>query len=541
MPVGPHDESGAVPSAQSPRDATEELRIREAVIAASLSATMITDLEGHITYVNPAFLRLWGYERREEILGRQLADFVLDTEQATEMLAPLRQNGTWAGEHVALCRNGTLRIVQRSATIVTGTAGEQICLASSFVDVTDRKYVEQSLRTSEARYRNIVEAVPVGIILTNEHGTITYYSAQAREMFGLEDDQVALGTDYRAWLASGQQCPDRRNSDGDPGVIPRTEVRLQRGDHSEYWAEVTSVLLDEGFALSGRRRGSIIVVQDVSDRKQANEALARYAAELERSNQELEQFAYVASHDLQEPLRMVASYVQLLAKDYGGKLDADADEYISFAVDGARRMQRLIDDLLAFSRVGTRGQQFQPVDCNQLLQDVLRGLKLAIEESGAVVTSGELPTIMADRGQIYQLLQNLIANAIKFRADAPPRIHISATWHTGGDNGGSPVPSPGSSPGLNSDEHASWVFAVADNGIGIDPQYAERIFVIFQRLHSRAQYSGTGIGLAICKKIVERHGGRIWVESTLDHGATFYFRLPERLGSGPLLRGPGVA
>ena len=296
------------------------------------------------------------------------------------------------------------------------------------------------------------------------------------------------------------------------------------------------MLLDEGFVLSGRRRGSIIVVQDISDRKQANEALARYAAELERSNQELEQFAYVASHDLQEPLRMVASYVQLLAKDYAGKLDEDADEYIGFAVDGAKRMQRLIDDLLAFSRVGTRGQQFQPVDCNQLLQDVLRGLKLAIEESGAVVTYGELPTIMADRGQIYQLLQNLIANALKFRADAPPRIHISADlacrW-------GQRQSSPG--PAVNSDEHPNWVFAVADNGIGIDPQYAERIFVIFQRLHSRAQYSGTGIGLAICKKIVERHGGRIWVESTLGHGATFYFRLPDRLGSGPLLRGPAVA
>ena len=512
----------------------EDLRIKEAVIASSLSATMITDLEGHITYINPAFLRLWGYERREEILGRQLADYVLDSEQATEMLASLRQNGTWAGEHVALCRNGTLRIVQRSATVVTDAAGEQLCLASSFVDVTDRKYVEQSLRTSEARYRNIVEAVPVGIVLTNELGAITYYSAQAREMFGLEDDQFALGTNYRAWLAPGQQCHDRRNTGGDPGLIPRTEVRLLRSDRSEYWAEVTSVLLDEGFVLSGQRRGSIIVVQDISDRKQANEALARYAAELERSNQELEQFAYVASHDLQEPLRMVASYVQLLAKDYGDKLDADADEYIGYAVDGARRMQRLIDDLLAFSRVGTRGQQFQPVDCNQLLQDVLLGLKLAIEESGASITYAELPTIMADRGQVYQLLQNLIANALKFRGDAPPHIHVSATWHAGGEGANT-------GPNISSDEGPSWVFAVADNGIGIDPQYSERVFVIFQRLHSRAQYSGTGIGLAICKKIVERHGGRIWVDSTLDQGATFYFRLPDRLGTGPLSRSPGVA
>ncbi len=524
MPARPHHNSDAGPQTEPQHDATEDLRIKDAVIAASLSAMMITDLAGHITYVNPAFLRLWGYERREEILGRQLADFVLDSEQAAEMLPVLRQNGTWAGEHVALCRNGTLRIVQRSASVVTAGGGEQLCLVSSFMDVSDRKYVEQSLRTSEARYRNIVEAVPVGIILTDEHGAITYYSAQARAMFGLEDDQVALATNYRDWLAPGQQCPDRRATGGDPGVTARTEARLLRADRSEYWAEVTSVLLDEGFVLSGRRRGSIIVVQDISDRKQANEALARYAAELERSNQELEQFAYVASHDLQEPLRMVASYVQLLAKDYGGKLDADADEYMEFAVDGARRMQRLIDDLLAFSRVGTRGQQFQPVDCSQLLGDVLHGLKLAIEESGAVVTYDELPTVLADRGQLYQLLQNLIANALKFRAEAPPRIHVRATWHGGGENA--------TGPGGAGDDNPNWLFAISDNGIGIDPQYAERIFVIFQRLHSRAQYSGTGIGLAICKKIVERHGGRIWVQSTLGHGATFYFRLPDRLTTG---------
>jgi PAS domain S-box-containing protein len=528
MPARHHENPSATAKDAPQRQELEELRIKEAVIASSLSAMMITDLQGHITYVNPAFLRLWGYERREEILGRQLADFVLDTEQAVEMLQPLREHGTWAGEHVALCRNGTLRIVQRSATVVTDIAGQQICLASSFVDVTDRKYVEQSLRTSEARYRNIVEAVPVGIILTDELGTITYYSAQARDMFGVADDQVALGANYRAWMAPGQSCAYGPDTGGDPGVTPRTEMRLLRADGSEYWAEVTSVLLDEGFVIGGQRRGSIIVVQDISDRKQANEALARYAMELERSNQELEQFAYVASHDLQEPLRMVASYVQLLAKDYAGKLDPEADESIGFAVDGAKRMQRLIDDLLAFSRVGTRGQQFQPVDCNQVLQDVLRSLKLAIEESGAVVTYGELPTIMGDRGQIHQLLQNLIANAIKFHAAAPPAIHINATYHVGGS----------SARGPGADDDPSWVFAVQDNGIGIDPQYAERIFVIFQRLHSRAHYSGTGIGLAICKKIVERHGGRIWVESTPGQGATFYFRLPDGLGAGLPLRNP---
>ncbi len=525
-----HNESTSAKDAPL-RNELQELRIKEAVIASSLSAMMITDLDGYITYVNPAFLHLWGYEQHEDILGRQLADFVIDTEQAVEMLQPLRRNGSWAGEHVAVCRNGTLRIVQRSATVVTDLNGEPVCLASSFVDITERNRVEQALRASEALYRNIVEAVPVGIALTDERGIITYYSAQAREMFGIADDQAALGTNYRAWLAAGVHCAERIDTGGDPGTVPLTEMRLLRADGSEYWGEVTSVLLDEGFIVGGRRCSSIVVVQDISDRKKANEALARYAAELERSNQELEQFANVASHDLQEPLRMVASYVQLLAKDYGGQLDQEADEYIGYAVDGAKRMQRLIEDLLAFSRVGTRGQQFQPVDCNQVLQDVLCSLKLAIDESGAVVTYGPLPTILGDRGQIHQTVQNLLANALKFRADTPPHVHISATHHAGGNTQ--------AGPGV--EDRPSWVFAVQDNGIGIDQQYAERIFDIFQRLQSRAQYSGTGIGLAICKKIVERHGGRIWVESTLGCGATFRFRLPDRLPEGQPLRNTGTS
>jgi PAS domain S-box-containing protein len=521
--------SNAVNGADSPqRKELEELRIKEAVIASSLSAMMITDLDGCITYVNPAFLRLWAYESREEILGRQLADFVIDAEQAREMLQPLRRHGSWAGEHVAVRKNGTLRVVQRSATVVTNLDGEPLCLASSFMDITDRKHVEQSLRTSEARYRNIVEAVPVGITLTDERGIITYYSARARAMFGVADDQVALGTNYRRWIAQGQLENELRQGAGNPGTTPLTELRLLRADGSEFWGEVTSVLIEEEFAGAGRPRGSIIVVQDISARKQANEALARYAAELERSNQELEQFAYVASHDLQEPLRMVASYVQLLSKDFAGELGPEADEYIGFAVDGARRMQRLIDDLLAFSRVGTRGRQFEPVDCNQVLQDVLRSLKLAIDEVQAQITYDFLPTVQGDRGQIYQLFQNLLANALKFHGSAPPAIEVGAVWQPSGA-------STGSSSG---EEGAGWLFSVRDNGIGIEPQYFDRIFVIFQRLHSRAHYSGTGIGLAICKKIVERHGGRIWVESTPGEGATFYFRLPERaLHAQPLRNG----
>jgi PAS domain S-box-containing protein len=494
---------------------SEELRIKEAVIELSLSAAMLSDLDGHITYVNPAFLRLWGYERRDDILGRCLGDFLLDGDQAEAMLEQLQLCGTWSGEHIAVRRNGTLRVVQRSATLVTDASGQALCLASSFLDVTERAQVEQSLRASETRYRNIVNAVPVGIALTDEQGEITFYSAQARAMFGVADDQAALGTNYRDWIAPGQLEALPLAASGDPGSTQLVELRLLRADGSEFWGEAAAVLLDEAdLGLESPQHGSIIVVRDISDRKRAEEALAHYAHDLERSNQELEQFAYVASHDLQEPLRMVAAYVQLLAKDYQGRFNAEADEYIAFAVEGAKRMQRLIDDLLAYSRVGTRGQVFEPVNGGAVLAEVLSSLRFAIDEAEATVTSGPLPTVHGDRGQIYQVLQNLVANALKFRGAAQPAIHISARHRAGRSQRGTP-------------DQGVWVFAVSDNGIGIEPQYQDRIFVIFQRLHSRAHYSGTGIGLAICKKIVERHGGRIWVESAPGHGSTFYFTLPD--------------
>ena len=248
--------------------------------------------------------------------------------------------------------------------------------------------------------------------------------------------------------------------------------------------------------------------REVAERQRAEKGLAEKAVELERSNAELQQFAYVASHDLQEPLRMVSIYTQLLAKRYGPKLDGSALEFIDFAVAGVKRMRLLIRDLLEYSRVGTRGQFLTMTDCNAVLDLTLNNLDAVIEESHARITRGPLPAIMADDVQLGQLFQNLISNAIKYRDSKPPEIHVGCKQ-----------------------EESHWLFWVRDNGIGIDPQYGERIFIIFQRLHGKGEYPGSGIGLAICKKIVERHGGKIWVESEPGKGSTFYFTLPATAGS----------
>ncbi len=257
----------------------------------------------------------------------------------------------------------------------------------------------------------------------------------------------------------------------------------------------------------GRVIGRVWSFRDITDQVIAEQRADALMQELARSNQDLEQFAYVASHDLQEPLRAVTGSVQLLARRYKGKLDPEADEFIGFAVDGTRRMKTLIVDLLAYSRVSTRGGKFEPVDTENALALALVNLGTAIEQSDAQVTHDPLPVVFGDAGQLALVFQNLISNAIKFRnSDKAPMIHIS-TQPLGG-------------------KKKMWQFAVRDNGIGIEKQYADRIFVVFQRLHTIDEYPGTGMGLALCKKIIARHGGRIWVDSTPGEGSTFYFTLP---------------
>jgi signal transduction histidine kinase/CHASE3 domain sensor protein len=292
------------------------------------------------------------------------------------------------------------------------------------------------------------------------------------------------------------------------GIVEEGAGELVRpGDGERLPIEYACAPIQSGGAVTG----AVLTFRDVTERRAAQQELEERARELARSNADLEQFAYVASHDLQEPLRAVVSYLQLLERRYSGQLDERAEKYIGYAVDGGRRMQTLISDLLTYSRVGRRDIAMAPVEMDAILDRALASLQVAIEESGADIVRRPLPTVLADATQMTQLLQNLVGNAIKFRGEAPPRIEVSAELRDGAGVAG---------------QHGAWLFSVRDNGIGIAPEYRERVFVLFQRLHGRDEYSGTGIGLAVCKRIVERHGGTLWMDDTPGGGSTFWFTIP---------------
>ena len=361
--------------------------------------------------------------------------------------------------------------------------------------------VEGALRESEEKYRILLEHLPVGVYRTTPDGKIIEANQMLAKLLGYEDvsDLREINvSDFYVKKRDRLAHLEKLNA----SITYFTEFELRCRDNRTIWVR------DYPRAVSGPD-GKVIyydgIIVDITERKQAEDRLQKALEELEYSNRELQQFAYVASHDLQEPLRMVASYVELLANRYKDKLDNDAEEFIAYAVEGATRMQRLINDLLEYSRVSSRGKTFMPTDCEEVINQVIANLQLAIEESSAVITHDPMPVVVADRSQLGQVFQNLVGNAIKFRAEKPPEIHIGVRQRD-----------------------REWEFSVRDNGIGFEPEYAERIFMIFQRLHGRSEYPGTGIGLAICKKIIERHGGRIWVKSEQGKGSVFYFTLPAK-------------
>ena len=477
------------------------------LLEAAPDAMVVVNPRGDIVLLNVQAEKQFGY-RRDELVGQKVKNIIPEgfaerlvadgLRSAEDALA--QQIGTGI-ELIARRKNGTEFPIEIMLSPLDSAEG--ILVTAAIRDISVRKEAEEHLARMEGRYRGLLKAAPDAMVVVNQAGDIVLLNVQAEKQFGYHRDEL-VGQRMKNIIPAGfaeRLIADALRSAEDAlaqQIGTGIELTARRKDGSEFPIEIMLSPLEsaEGILVTA-------AIRDITMRKVAEAHLLYKVEELNRSNEELGQFAYIASHDLQEPLRMVASYTQLLARRYKGKLDSDADEFITFAVDGANRMQRLIQDLLAYSRVGTKGKELLQTSSEDALERSLLNLRAAIADSGALVTHDPLPSVLADEMQLVQLFQNLVGNAIKYQRAGTPKIHISAS-----KNGGT-----------------KWTFSVRDNGLGIDPQYFERIFVMFQRLHKREEFAGTGIGLAICKKIVERHGGTISVESQPGQGSNFLFAL----------------
>lgn len=464
-------------------------------------AIYMIDPQGTVGTWNTGAERVKQYTA-DEIIGRNYSCFFPPAAIAAGRPEGILRLAALHGRHqeqsLRVRKDGTQFLADITLTALRNAEGTLQGFAEFSHDLTEN-------RAMEARYRGLLEAAPDAMVVVNEAGDIVLLNVQAEKQLGYRRDEL-IGQPVTNIIPEG--FAERLIADGTRSAADALAQQIGTGielvalrkDGTEFAIEIMLSPLESS-------EGTLITaaIRDISVRNAAELQLATALDELRRSNQELEHFAYVASHDLQEPLRMVSSYTQLLARRYAGQLDADADEFIGYAVDGATRMQRLIQDLLAYSRVGTKAHDFTPTPSGRALERALANLRASIEESGAIVTADELPQVVADEAQLVQLFQNLVGNSIRYQqSGSVAHIHVSCA------------------PADND----TWRFSVRDNGIGIDSQYFDRIFGMFQRLHGRDEYAGTGIGLAICKKIVERHGGTLTVESEPGHGSTFFFDLP---------------
>jgi PAS domain S-box-containing protein len=469
----------------------------------------VFDQDGRYQMVNLATSEVLG-RPQEAIVGKHFADLlppkVVDTfmsriERLIKTQAPIVIDDQ-------IIIQGEERIFETTLFPLSRRGEDSTVFGSIATDITERKRAEEALQDSEERFAAVMNSIEALMYVADmETHELLFVNQYTRNLFGTVEGQICWQVLQKGQEGPCEFCTNAYLLDehGEPTGVHKWEFQNTRTGR---WYHIQ----DRAIRWVDGRWVRLEVATDITERKRAEEKLERYAADLKRSNEELEQFANVISHDLREPARMVKSFLQLLEQRYGEQLDSKAEEYIAYAVDGAERMQEMIKALLDLSRVGTRGKEPAPTDAEAVLERTLTSLSKAIEENDATVTHDPLPTVMADQAQLAQVFQNLIANGIKFQRDGvPPHVHVSAEQK--GDK---------------------WLFAVEDNGIGIDPEQTERLFQIFQRLHTREEYEGTGIGLALCRRIVERHGGRIWVESEVGAGSTFYFTLP---GSGTRMAG----
>ncbi|THU41907.1 PAS domain S-box protein [Niastella caeni] len=471
---------------------------------------LVTDEKGDINLVNPNAEKLFGYTK-EELTGKSIE--LLIPEQLKDKHRHYRQQYFKApkarpmglGKDLfALDKNGRTFPVEISLGYYK--LGRKKMAVAFITDVSERKKAEEILRSSEETTRLIMNSALDAIVCIDTDGYITVWNPQAEKIFGWLESEVKghrlsetiIPVQYRALHEAGlkRYLTTRQHT-----VINKLiEISALNRNGKEFPIELTIIPMrqkDNDFFCA--------FIRDITERRDAEARQKEYAEDLKRKNIELEQFAYVASHDLQEPLRTVSGFVELLKRHYKDQADESVTKYINYITDASDRMRRLVQDLLDYSRLG-RQRILEPIDCNQVVADVLSDLTMAIQESQAVIHKEQLPVISGYATEIKQLFQNLISNSLKFRKPGePPVISISV---------------------IPNENH--WQFNITDNGIGIEEKYWERIFVIFQRLHTKAEYEGTGIGLAHCKKITELHNGKIWLDSTPDSGSTFYFTVRKR-------------
>jgi PAS domain S-box-containing protein len=480
---------------------SEVLDLNQKIINASTLGIIAFRADGQCILANPAVARISGAEL-EQMLRINFRDLSVWKEYGLLQRAETALKTKTGQRDEVYLRTSFGRKSWLSYSMTTFTSGGDLHLLMVVDDVSDRKKTEASLLESESRYRTLFESSKDGIVSTDMQGHITEANRAYREMLGYSKDEVLLLTYQQLTPIQWHAMEDEvlRTQVLPRGYSDKYEKEYIRKDGSVFPIKVRTWLLQDE---TGANKGMWAIVRDITEEKRIDEERKRFTEDLKRSNIELEEFAYIASHDLREPLRKMINFSELLAKRYKGQMDEKADRCIWHITDGAARMNRLIDDLLEYSRVGRMEFPIDSVDMNEVLESVKKDLHVMIQESGAVLTSHALPTIQAVPIQMAQLLQNLIANAIKYRGNDVPHVQISATQISG-----------------------EWQFEVQDNGIGIASEYHEQIFKIFQRLHSKDQYSGTGIGLAVCKRIVTRHKGRIWVDSHPGKGSTFVFTLP---------------
>ena len=488
------------------KKAKEEIQSLANIVESSNDAIITNSLDGIITSWNKGAEQIYGYSAKE-ILGEHIS--ILDPSrlvEETEELFELIKQGDKIHyyETLRLRKDGTIINVSLTFSPIFDASKNLTTISVIARDITESKKAEEKLKKNEERYRIVTEQTKQVIYEYDLRTDKCSWAGAIEEVTGYSFEELQnFGKDFwvkNIHLIDTNRVDEKFKDVRTIGSRFKEESMLRKKDGTCVYIENSGVCFTDYEGMSYKAIG---VLKDITERKKAEEKLKSKLEELTRSNTELEQFAYVSSHDLQEPLRMISSYLQLLQRKYQGNIDDKADKYISYAVDGAFRMQNLINDLLEFSRVTTKAREPEPTDSEFILNQVLANLELFIKENKATVSHDLLPEVIADSTQLAQVFQNLIINGIKFHNEEAPKIHISAEKKA-----------------------KEWVFSVQDNGIGIDSQHSEKIFEVFKRLHRKEEYPGTGIGLSICKKIVERHGGHIWVESELGKGSTFYFTLP---------------